>query len=177
MLLRSDKTTRISAEAAALSAKAAIAIELPIIRATPGKFGYGDTVKNGEGQRYVWISSIRFANIGKTKAFPVELQFGHTFGNALRATPIYPLKKPFPINVAIIDTEYDFSLTEFSFEVPLDIYDRLRDQSEDLWFYCNLVYLDFMETRHETAFCWRRYETFGMGGLTVDRTPAYNKKT
>jgi hypothetical protein len=68
-------------------------------------------------------------------------------------------------------------LTEFSFEAPADVYERLRLKSASLWFYCNLIYLDFMQIRHEAGFCWRQHETIGMGTMRPDPTPAYNRKT
>jgi len=43
-IARSDKTARIAANAADLSARAAVAIELPIIRADPYKFNYGSSM-------------------------------------------------------------------------------------------------------------------------------------
>jgi uncharacterized membrane protein len=42
-LLRADKTARIAANAADLSAKAAIAVQLPVIRIVPQQFGFGSS--------------------------------------------------------------------------------------------------------------------------------------
>lgn len=175
-LFRSDRTARIAANAAKRSADAAIALELPIIRAEPGKFGYGSG-RGGSSGHQVWISAIWLANIGKTKAFPIELQLGHTLGKTLPEIPAYPLKKPFPVNAVLTDQQLEFSLLDMSFEVPADTYDALRNNTVNLWLYCNLVYLDFMQNRHEAGFCWERYETIGMGRLRPDPTQAYNRKT
>jgi len=37
-----------------------------------------------------------------------------------------------------------------------DATDSDKTQSLWVWFYCNLVYLDFMQNRHEAGFCWER---------------------
>ena len=66
---------------------------------------------------------------------------------------------------------------EFTFDVPVDIYDQLRAKTLNVWFYCNLVYLDFMQNKHDAGFCWKRVESFGIGKFDVDPTPAYNRKT
>jgi hypothetical protein len=79
--------------------------------------------------------------------------------------------------VSITEEEREISLTEFGFDVPSNIYDQLRANSVSLWFYCNLIYLDFMQTRHEAGFCWQRHESIGAGHLRPDPTPAYNRKT
>jgi hypothetical protein len=169
-----------AADAALLSARAAIAIELPIIRAEAGKLGYG-TSQDGAGQRrYVYIDNLMLSNLGRTKAFPVEIQFGCTIGDKLPEVPTYPHTKPFRTN-AILEPDpkgsAEVPLREFDFDAPAEIYERLRSNSVKLWFYCNLVYLDFMDARHEVGFCWRQVESFGMGVFRADPTLAYNKKT
>ena len=46
-----------------------------------------------------------------------------------------------------------------------------------LWFYCALLYDDFMGERRRHGFCWRWSNT-GMGlGWRVDHTAAYNRKS
>jgi hypothetical protein len=174
-------STRIAAKAAELSARAAIAIELPLIRARAGQLGYGVS-QNGPGpQRYAcYVDKLLFSNLGKTRAFPIEVQFGWTVGNKLPKAPIYPFTKSLPTNAILeVDpkTAGEVWLKEFDFETSSDLYDRLRTRKTSLWFYCNLIYSDFMQTRHEAGFCWKQHETTGMGILRDDPTPAYNKKT
>jgi hypothetical protein len=63
------------------------------------------------------------------------------------------------------------------FEMPLRLGDwSLISRGElPLWFYCSLD--DFMETRHEAAFCWQ-WQNIGRGmDWRPDETPAYNRKT
>ncbi|SDC53968.1 hypothetical protein SAMN05216337_1003230 [Bradyrhizobium brasilense] len=47
-------------------------------------------------------------------------------------------------------------VNEFEFIASGEFSDPLRKGSKTLWFYCNLVYLDFMQVRRESGFCWRR---------------------
>jgi hypothetical protein len=174
------RSTRVAANAADLSARAAIAIELPIIRANAGKLGYG-TGQDERGQRHhVWVSGVIFSNLGRTKAFPIEVQIGCIIGDRLPKTPVYRFMGPFDTNAIlnpVPEPAIEISLTKFEFEALPDIYERLRARSTNLWFYCNLIYLDFMQTRHESGFCWKCHETAGMGTLLEDPTPAYNRKT
>jgi hypothetical protein len=173
------KSTRVAADAAILSARAAIAIELPVIRADAQKLDYGYVQDETGRRQQVSINELSISNLGKTKAFPIEVQVGCTIGRRLPKTPIYRFTKSFPVN-AILEPDQrgvEVSLSEFEFEAPPDIYNMLRARSINLWFYCNLVYFDFMQARHQAGFCWKRHETTGTGAFFEDPTPAYNRKT
>jgi hypothetical protein len=173
------KSTRIAADAAILSARAAIAIELPIIRAVAQKLDYGYVQDETGRRQQVLISELFLSNLGKTKAFPVEIQIGCTIGRKLPKAPVYRFTKSFPVN-AILEPDQrgvEVSLSDFEFGAPPDIYNLLRARSINLWFYCNLVYFDFIQMRHEAGFCWKRHETTGTGAFFEDPTPAYNRKT
>jgi hypothetical protein len=178
---RTVKATKEAAHAAGLSARAAIAIDLPIIRIDPDSLHYG---KDRDGQNpetyYCSIRCLDFSNLGRTKAFPIEVQCGWFIGTKLPAEPTYIFTKPFPLG-AIFEPEQDtireLNIFEFMFETKPGLYDRLRDKTESLWFFCSFAYLDFMKNRHDEGFCWERYETFGTGGFRRDPTPAYNRKT
>jgi hypothetical protein len=82
---------------------------------------------------------------------------------------------------AVLDADpLSKNLREFEFNVAPDVFDGLRTFSTRLWFYCNLIYLDFMQGRHEAGFCWERWERWerpGKGGFGIDPTSAYNRKT
>ena len=148
-----------------LSARTALALELPILRASAGQLGYGYKQDEASRQHHVTVGVLVLSNLGKTKAFPSEVQIGCTIGHRLRRTPVYRYAKPFPIN-AIIEpgqSNFEVSLSEFEFDAPPDIYNLLRARSTDLWFYCNVVYYDFMQTRRQAGFCWKRQELTGMG--------------
>ena len=173
------RSARLAAEAADLSARTAIAVELPVIRAEAGKLAYGYNQDEAGRRHNVSVDRLTLANLGKTKAFPIEAQVGCAIGRRLPRAPVYRFRKPFPVN-AILEPEQrhlEIGLAEFEFEAPPDIYNLLRGRSTELWFYCNLVYLDFMQGRHEAGFCWKRHDAAGMGELLDDPTPAYNRKT
>jgi len=170
-----------SANAAELSAKAAIALELPIFRADLNKMGWSDTQNEiGEKRYWVWIDYLHVSNVGRTSAFPIEVECGHTFGEKLPAAPIYTSKKTLATNTIYKPetvSPYDISLIDLEFAVPPNTYDQLRSDSSKLWFYFNLIYLDFLQNRHEAGFCWRRHQGIGPGHFIVDSTSAYNRKT
>jgi len=175
------RSTRTAARAADLSARAAITIELPIIRMELESFRYG---KNLDGQNpetyYCSIRCLEFSNLGRTKAFPIEVQFGWFVGTKLPDAPTYLFTKSFPIGTIFEpepETIRELNIFEFMFETKPGLYDRLRDKTESLWFFCSFAYLDFMQSRHDVGFCWERYETFGIGSFKANPTPAYNSKT
>jgi hypothetical protein len=180
------EVARIAANAADLSARAAVAIELPIIQIAPRGFGFGSSmsvVGGIEAPRTEWcaLSDVRFSNLGRTKAFPVNIKCGWFFGDRLPDIPVYTFTKDFHLGTIF---EPDPSVTP-ALHVnecvcengPARFYDKVRDESVGLWFFCSLVYLDFMQGRHEAGFCWKRMETIGNGVFRADPTPAYNLKT
>jgi hypothetical protein len=174
-------STRIAANAAELSAKAAFAIELPIIRVVPDRFGYGSS-RHNDGPRieYCMISTLDFSNGGRTKAIPVEVRCGGFVGDKLPNVPAYTFTKSFPIDIFFEPSPAAPSqLWINDFEIALATGDtkKLMNRQTNLWFYCCVVYLDFMETRHEAGFCWQIHELSGGGKLLPDATPAYNRKT
>jgi hypothetical protein len=69
------------------------------------------------------------------------------------------------------------NINECLFESRSDFYERVRSGYDKLWFFCSIVFLDFMQNRHEIGFCWQRHEGFGGGQFRMDATPAYNSKT
>jgi len=178
---RGLRDAKVSADAALLSARAAIAIELPIIRAVPEKLGFGVSQKtDGSQVHYCSIDTMAFSNLGRTKAFPIDLRCGWTVGGEFPAIPIYRFTKEFMTNVIFEPDQKvieKLRLIELEIEIPADGYDRIRDGTINFWFYCCFAYLDFMQDRHEIGFCWQRYETFGAGGFWVDPTSSYNRKT
>jgi hypothetical protein len=46
-----------------------------------------------------------------------------------------------------------------------------------IWFYCEIIYEDFMDERHSHGFCWR-WQSDGQSLVwRVDGTHSYNRKT
>ena len=180
MLLRSDNTARIAANAADLSARAAVAIELPIIRVVPDRFGYGSRQNNDDPRiEYCAIHTLDFSNGGRTRAIPIEVKCGGFIGDKLPDVPAYTFTKSFPIDIVFEPSPAEPSrlyLSDFEITLATGDTDKLMNRNTMLWFYCCVVYLDFMQTRHEAGFCWKRHELFGGGTLLADATPAYNRK-
>jgi hypothetical protein len=180
-LIRSDNTARMAANAADLSARAAIAIELPVIRINPENFTIG-TRRRDDGTQieYGLIVTLGLANFGRTKAFPIDVQCGWTFDSELPRIPSYTYTKAFPTNAILevgLNEQGEININDFVFEGDPVFFDAVRNGTSGLWFYCLLRYLDFMDVRHEVGFCWKRYQTVGSGGFTRDANPAYNRKT
>lgn len=166
--------------AAELSAKAAIGVELPIFRVTVDGFGYGSSLE-ADGTRHPWCTNNRLVlfNFGRTLAFPLELVCGWAAGTDLPLIPVYAFRKEF-LAGTIIDPDrmkpFEMHISECSFHHPSVTREIILAEEQKLWFYFSLIYLDFMQTRHEARFCWRRDEVTG-GRFIADPTPAYNQKT
>jgi len=176
-IARSDKTARIAANAADLSARAAVAIELPIMIVDPDNGSFGDRIEFGRRTEEFCIMRIGYKNEGRTKAFPVEVAFGWTIGNELPANPVYRETRPFAIDSSIGPDILQVDTVNLWVDLPDGSHDQIRGGTTTFWFYCRLAYLDFMQTRHEAGFCWRRFESIGGGRFLRDETPAYNRKT
>ncbi len=177
-LIRSDGTARRSADAATLSAKAAIAIELPIIRAGPDFFGWGQRRSGSEPAVDSFsVREVIFNNLGRTKAFPIEIQFGYFVGNKLPEIPVYNFTEAFSVDAVIESEPFHKRLGESEFDVAPGTLAGVQAGSVRLWFYCNLIYLDFMQTRREAGFCWERWQKTGASSFRTDPTPAYNRKS
>lgn len=171
---------RTAADAAMLSAKAAIGLELPFLRIEPERAGFGASRNSdGEQRHYFYIGLLTVSNAGRTRAAPIEIRCGWTFGDELPADPVYPWRSGFGVN-AFIDPQpaepMQFYIHDCHMDVPPDAYAQLVERQAQLWFYLCFVYLDFMNLRHEDRFCWRRIEGSGMGHFIVDDAPAYNGK-
>jgi hypothetical protein len=129
---------------------------------------------------YFSVAAITVSNTGRTKAIPIELNCGWTFGAELPSEPIYPWDIAFKVDAVLESAPVEpteFWLHELQMETPTDAIDQLRNRTANFWFYVRLIYLDFMGARHETSFCWRRIESSGTGQFTIDDTPSYNRKT
>jgi hypothetical protein len=183
-VLRSDKTARLAATAADLSARAAIAIELPIIRADPVEFGFGisrDIMNDGPEIEIEYFSfeCFDFANLGRTKAFPMKVRWGWTVGKSLPDIPTYRLSKSFETD-AILEPgpnqRMQLSIRGYSMVIPPGATANLKSNDTTLWLYCSVTYLDFMQAEHEAGFCWQ-LPYFSSSRLFAVSTPAYNRKT
>lgn len=170
-----------TADAAMLSARASIGIELPLLRIEPGYAGFEVSPDiDGIDRRHFVVGRLTILNRGRTKALPVEIRCGWTFGNDLPEEPVYRWDSGFDLD-AVVDPQpaepLEIYLSKLEMDVPADAYGQLTARTSKLWFYVCLVYLDFMKIRHEESFCWRRTEGIGTGRFISDDTAAYNRKT
>jgi hypothetical protein len=177
----SIKAAETGADAAMLSARAAIAIELPIIRTAIGTLGFAlSKVGDAEETASAWVDHLTFSNLGKSKAFPIELRLGETIGDQLPKIPRYTYTKQFLPNYIF---EPDpratprMSIDQFTIDMSLADQGLLVSDQMQLWIYCCLVWDDFMGTRHESGFCWLWTGSAGKGAFRVDQSAAYNHKT
>lgn len=126
------------------------------------------------------VTYLNFANGGRTKALPIEVRCGWTSGDKLPDVPAYTHTKSFPVNSILDPTDDEperININDFDFTFPPGHYEGVLNRTVSLWFYCSIVYLDFMQIRHEAGFCWKRHELFGGGKFLPDATSAYNRKT
>jgi len=168
-----------SADAATLSAKAAIGMELPVIRANqfPGLInvgvrpaagqpyrGGGVFTQNAPGQFSV-VSSIEFTNHGRTPAFPIKMMVGWKVAKSLPEEPDY-FHEIMSSPTAIINPEAMFSASARIVVVELspEQREKLSKQTAFIWLYVSLHYRDFLNLPHEARFCWRKTGGFGTEG-------------
>ena len=170
-----------AADAAMLSARAAIGIELPIFRISPDSV-ISQELRDGDKISVSYtVSRVILDNLGRTEAFPIEIKYGMTCGENLPSEPHYSGVDNFIPNYII---EPDPSVTPqkrlsgCSVIIQPNDGERVSEGTLGLWFYCSLLYDDFMETRRETAFCWKWTQVGGEQMVwRPDSTPAYNKKS
>jgi len=167
-LLRADKTARIAANAADLSARAATIIEFPIIRSpwigpelmvtdellAHGQ-SYAGSVNEGLPTQFSVISELSYRNFGRSPAFPVQMQLGFAVTKQLPETPFYKRKaacSPGTViperDKAVIEIDYGFELTDAERAA-------IANSSAALWFYVLITYRDIMDRTREIGSCWQ----------------------
>ncbi|HWN49836.1 MAG TPA: hypothetical protein VNO18_08430 [Xanthobacteraceae bacterium] len=157
----------VAANALDASAKAATAIEFPIIRASwlgpellavDGPISpdapYGGAVNDGWPTRFSAISYFEFRNYGRTPAFPFKIAMGITVAKVPPSTPIYSRTIRCEPNTVIEGSSNRTVDIHFGFELTEDQIDKITDSSVALWFYILLTYHDVMDRPHEGGFCW-----------------------
>jgi len=85
------RVTKMAAHAADLSARAAIGIELPILRVRGSQIGLADesgALDDSREQRSI-ISDIEIKNFGHSHAFPIQVELGYVVAKILPRHPHY----------------------------------------------------------------------------------------
>jgi hypothetical protein len=174
-----------AANAAEISARASVAIHLPIIRMSL-RDDLRINIREEDDYAVITCSipGVEIWNIGKSDTFPTRLVAGFRRGKRLSEKPRYHITERFHPNRIIrpndITPEYE---TIGACEITI-IQRGHGDKRKDiwagesrLWFYCCLAYKDFMNSDHTAAFCWRWSKgSDGMKWL-ADEKPEYNQKT
>jgi hypothetical protein len=177
-LLGTLKVTATVATAADLSARAAIALQLPIIRIRLQPLAYAKDLQGPIETENCYVDYVDVLNLGAMKASPKEILYGWTVGEALPPKPTYTSANKFPHN-SILEPDSANHVRTLLTGVHL-----LRDgewskisRGNYLWFYCEIIYEDFMGERHSHGFCWLwGYDGEGMNWRTSNAA-AYNQKT
>jgi hypothetical protein len=176
----------LAANAADLSAKAAIGIELPILRVnnlgldllsieadTNLEGPYACLVNDDLPTQHSAISEIPFHNFGRTLAFIVKLDMGFAVADTLPAVPVYDRTFARPPGVIMaVGVTTDFEIP-YAIHLTDEQFARIGDGTANLWIYCSLHYRDFLDNPHQVGFCWRwGQEPPGEGifGFITDRS-------
>jgi hypothetical protein len=183
-----------AADAATLSAKAAIGIELPIIRALSPKLidvgapipdhgpYAGGIVEEAAPNKYAVIGHVIFRNDGRTPAFPLQLAIGHRVAQELPTKPAFTCTETIaPGKILPIQGEEVWIDARYQMEFSAGEIAAIKSETTRLWLYCSLTYSDFLTERHEVHFCWLwgRPDKTGIFYFTsqCDPPPAYRQKS
>ena len=193
---RSNVTARKSANASVRASRAALQIELPVIRADtpdllfmskplpPQNQTYSGTYRRSlpnNRERFLAIEKLKIRNFGRSASTPLQTKIGWLVTDRLPPTPIYtgtvrsvPHAIVPPNDSRIAELHYGFELTDADLSA-------INKDGFYLWVFAKVEYLDFMDGRHEVGFCWRWeiMDTAGSYGFwrAIDVPHAYVAKT
>lgn len=168
-LIMMRSTVRAAADAASaarLNARAAIGIELPVLRVLlpdlvdtdeliPAEGPYAGGVTDGPPGRYSAISFPEIKNFGRTPAFPEEISVGWMVASELPVVPRY-LRRDRPSHASVIEPDGTYS-PHVHYGIELSAAERASAASGTawLWVYGVIQYRDFLQTSRKARFCWR----------------------
>jgi len=172
-LIRTDKTARITAEAAKLSAGAAVAADLPHV--------FISEIILVENKDAVWPEPLRspfikleFKNYGRTPAFLVQQSVNITTAKALPDSGVYSSMFEFPPGVAIERDAVRSNTFLAEHGNDLNTIADILERRTSLWIYGYINYQDFLGQFHEMGFCAHFVPAQGLspaGGFRVGRGP------
>jgi hypothetical protein len=172
-IARSDKTARIAATAADLSARAAIASQAAVVFITDIRVGdraVRQATKDFPAKRN-WMNfplkyfrpkegfriRIRLRNFGKTPAVVESICLDHAVADSLPDIPDY---KNIIKTIAAIRPDERINITEppgIGIEnyiyLPSEDLSAIATKAKFLWIYGHIYFTDFLHTRHEIGFC------------------------
>lgn len=157
---------RISADAATLSAKAAIGIELPVLgldspelghleKPIPEGVGYAViTLKEFPG-RYSIIPWMKIHNAGRTPAFLKELAVGWEISSEQPKSPAFKRTYPYSAGEMVKERgDYDAEL-HFQIDLTESEIATIKAKESFLWCCVCVKHLDFLRNQHDATFFWR----------------------
>jgi hypothetical protein len=166
LMQASVRDTETAAKAAELNARAAIGIELPILRVIPpdllstndligGDGPYSGSVNDKAPSRYSAIGLFSIKNFGRTPAFPEEIAVGWAVTNNLPKTPSY-IRRTRLNHASVIKPEEEFTANvHYGIELSEDEIKAAASSEAWLWVYGCMYYTDFLQSKREAKFCWR----------------------
>jgi hypothetical protein len=150
-LTRTDKSTRVAAQAARDAADASVGMERPFVYLEKLALDMSEfyDVDDTICRPHVYFL---FKNYGRSPAFLVGVHLSLYIGAALPDSPTYGEGSD---NTTVVEagTTYEFTWKKLDFDPPLDkIWDVVAGKAR-LWIYGVLVYEDFAGKEHRTGFC------------------------
>ncbi|WP_156824735.1 hypothetical protein [Methylocystis rosea] len=158
--------TKIAADAAELSAKAAIGVELPILgidapdlnridAPVPKDGPYGSANLEGLPDRYSVISWMHLRNAGRTPAFATDFAIGWCIAQVQPQKPSFDLVVPLDAgNIIEPKGELDVDL-HYTIELTESQRDALRTKNQFLWVSAQFKYRDFLNQTRVVTASWR----------------------
>lgn len=165
LMRASIKDTGVAAKAAELSARAAVGIELPILRFIPDDLvdlavrlepnaPYGGRGNDGAPGRFSAVGDIKIMNYGRTPAFPEMLAVGWLVAERLPDMPAY-IQHDKMNHASVVRPGEEFGTgTHYGIELTNADLSALESGAW-LWFYGSMTYTDFLDESREARFCWR----------------------
>src|ERR1700733_2607837 len=146
---KQNEVALIAAEAARLSARAAVGVELPRVFLSKCEFAESD--KPSEAQLQYPELEMAVSNYGRTPAFPIEVSIEIVCGAALPPEPRYSRTDPFPTGSVIRDQPYRLIplAPHFSAEDAIAV----ASEKKFIWVYGYVAYKDFLNDEHKCRFC------------------------
>lgn len=187
---RGGQTTDRLARAAELSAKAAIGVELPILRAEPPELHETEGTIGAFGSRpltmspteFCFVPSIVFENFGRTNAFIEAIRIGWDVCAKLPIVPEYRhAEKEIGLPILVPLNSDRTLIPRHTITLSREQIDRIDGREAFLWFFVEYAYSDFLREPHTARFCWRWDCPDGVGNhylaATGDPPEAYTRHT
>lgn len=165
---KGGEINRRMAAAAELSARAAIGIELPIIRAfspdlnavdapVPPIGPVASTPLTLSPSAFCYVPEIKFQNFGRTNAFVDSLRIGWEVCRNMYREPLYRftiVPRGLPICLPGEPAE-GMETPSHTIVLTKDQVDAIDAREVFLWFFVEYRYADFLGSDHVARFCWQ----------------------